>query len=51
MCVLPMLQDLRFSGRLRRYDEVAGLLKQLEYTGDVTFEVKGKNVVIRDSQK
>ena len=47
----PLLENLRFSGRLRRYEDVSGLFEQLEYTGDVAFEVKGKNIVIRDVQK
>ena len=47
----PALQNLQFSGKLRRYDKVADLFKQLEYTGDVLFDVKGKNVMIRNSQK
>ncbi len=47
----PLLENLRFSGRLRRYEDVSGLFEQLEYTGDVAFDVKGKNIVIRDVQK
>lgn len=47
----PALQNLQFSGKLRRYDKVADLFKQLEYTGDVLFDVKGKNVMIRNSRK
>ena len=47
----PALQNLQFSGKLRRYEKVEDLFKQLEYTGDVLFDVKGKNVMIRNSQK
>ena len=47
----PLLENLRFSGRLRRYEDVSELFKQLEYTGDVEFDVKGNNIVIRDVQK
>ena len=47
----PLLENLRFSGRLRRYEDVSKLFEQLEYTGDVAFDVKGKNIVIRDVQK
>ena len=47
----PLLENLRFSGRLRRYEDVSELFGQLEYTGDVAFDVKGKNIVIRDVQK
>lgn len=47
----PLLENLRFSGRLRRYEDVSELFEQLEYTGDVAFDVKGKNIVIRDVQK
>ncbi len=41
------LADLRFSGRLKRYEDVAPLFKMLEYTGDVRFTLKDGTVVIR----
>ena len=33
----PALKDLKFSGRLKRYEEVDLLFERLEYTKDVTF--------------
>ena len=34
-------------GRLQRYETVADLVKMLEYTGDVVFEVKNDRILVR----
>ena len=38
---------LKLSGRLQRYETVADLVKMLEYTGDVVFEVKNDRILVR----
>ena len=43
----PELKRLKFSGRLQRYETVADLVKMLEYTGDVVFEVKNDRILVR----
>ena len=43
----PALKDLKFSGRLKRYEEVDLLFERLEYTKDVTFTNEDGCYVIR----
>ena len=47
----PELKRLKFSGRLQRYETVADLVKMLEYTGDVVFEVKNDRILVRKREK
>ena len=37
---------LRFSGRLRRYDDISNLLTMIKLTNDVNFEIKGKTIIV-----
>lgn len=41
------VKNLRFGGRLQRYDDVDRLLRQLEYTQDVHFELKGNKLIVK----
>lgn len=37
---------IRFSGRLKRYDDISNLLTMIKLTNDVNFEVKGKTIIV-----
>lgn len=39
---------LRFSGRLKRYENITNLLTMIKLTNDVNFEIKGKTIVIKN---
>ena len=41
------VKSLEFTGRLRRYDRVEGLLRKFEQMNLVEFELNGRNVMIR----
>ena len=43
----PSLRNLKFSGRLKRYEDVRLLFERLEYTKDVTFTYENGSYVIR----
>ena len=43
----PELGELRFSGRLKRYDDVKSLFNTLEYTRDIKFVVMDDHVIIQ----
>lgn len=38
--------DLTFSGKISRSREISGILKMLEYTGDVHFKLEGRKVIV-----
>lgn len=40
--------QLRFSGRLKRYEDITNLLTIIKLTNDVDFEIKGKTIVIKN---
>lgn len=40
--------QLRFSGRLKRYEDITNLLTMIKLTNDVNFEIKGKTIVIKN---
>ena len=45
----PELKELKFSGRLKRYDDLHSLFKMLEYTRDIKFII-GKDKIIIQSK-
>lgn len=38
---------LRFSGRLKRYENISNLLTMIKLTNDVNFEIKEKTIIVR----
>lgn len=40
-------QDARYGGKVSRYADVASVLKRLELTGTVHFEIKGRRIIVR----
>lgn len=40
--------QLRFSGRLKRYEDITNLLTIIKLTNDVNFEMKGKTIIINN---
>lgn len=40
------VRDLRFSGRLRRYENIDNLLELIKLTNDVDFEIEGKTITV-----
>jgi ferric-dicitrate binding protein FerR (iron transport regulator) len=38
--------DLTFSGKISRSRDISGILKMLEYTGDVHFRLEGRRVIV-----
>lgn len=38
--------DLTFSGKISRSRDISGILKMLEYTGDVHFKLEGRKVIV-----
>ena len=45
------LKKLRFSGQLKKYAEVSKILEFIELGGDVTFDIDGKNILIKAKPK
>ena len=43
----PSLQDVTFTGRMRRYDDFSRVVEILELTGNVRFEINGTAIFIR----
>lgn len=43
----PEVKDIKFSGRLKRYDDLRPLFKMLEYTRDIRFIVGDDKIVIQ----
>ena len=43
----PELKNLRFSGRLKRYDSAEELFEMLDYVHRVTFSIENGRIVIR----
>ena len=43
----PELKELKFSGRLKRYDDLHSLFKMLEYTRDIKFIIEKDRIIIQ----
>lgn len=43
----PELKELKFSGRLKRYDDFHSLFKMLEYTRDIKFIIRKDKIIIQ----
>lgn len=43
----PELRGMKFSGRLKRYDNLEPLFRMLEYTQDLRFSIQNDKIVIR----
>ena len=43
----PMTKRLRFTGKLRRFEDVRHLLSKFEETGDVTFVIQGNRIKVK----
>lgn len=41
------LKDMEFGGRLKRYEDITYLLKKMEETRDVKFEINGNTIIIK----
>ena len=47
----PALRDITYTGSLKRYGTINSLLDALELTGDLTYKINGRNVLIYDKTK
>lgn len=47
----PALRDIAYSGSLKRYGTINSFLDALELTGDLTYKISGRNVLIYDGIK
>lgn len=47
----PNLRDITYSGSLKRYGTINSFLDALELTGDLTYKISGRNVLIYDGIK
>ena len=45
---LPHLRDITYSGSLKRYGTINSFLDALELTGDLTYKISGRNILIYD---
>ena len=46
----PMTKRLRFTGKLRRFEDVRHLLSKFEETGDVTFVIQGNRIKVKSTR-
>ena len=44
----PNLRDITYSGSLKRYGTINSFLDALELTGDLTYKISGRNILIYD---
>lgn len=44
----PRLRDITYSGSLKRYGTINSFLDALELTGDLTYKISGRNILIYD---
>ena len=44
----PHLRDITYSGSLKRYGTINSFLDALELTGDLTYKISGRNILIYD---
>lgn len=44
----PNLRDIAYSGSLKRYGTINSFLDALELTGDLTYKISGRNILIYD---
>lgn len=42
------LKEIKFSGRLKRYDDLRPLFKMLEYTRDIRFIIREDKIIIQE---
>lgn len=47
----PDLRDITYSGSLKRYGTINSFLDALELTGDLTYKISGRNILIYDRMK
>ena len=47
----PHLRDITYSGSLKRYGTINSFLDALELTGDLTYKISGRKVLIYDGMK
>mgnify|MGYP001389273800 FL=1 len=47
----PDLRDITYSGSLKRYGTINSFLDALELTGDLTYKISGRNILIYDGMK
>ena len=47
----PDLRDITYSGSLKRYGTINSFLDALELTGDLTYKISGRKVLIYDGMK
>ena len=47
----PDLRNITYSGSLKRYGTINSLLDALELTGDLTYKISGRNILIYDGMK
>lgn len=45
---VPHLRDITYSGSLKRYGTINSFLDALELTGDLTYKISGRNILIYD---
>lgn len=43
----PKIKEIKFSGRLKRYEDLRSLFKMLEYTRDIRFIIEKNKIIIR----
>lgn len=47
----PALRHITYTGNLKRYNTINSLLDALELTGDLTYKINGRNILIYDKTK
>lgn len=47
----PNLRDITYSGSLKRYGTINSFLDALELTGDLTYKISGRNILIYDREE
>ena len=41
-------KKLRFTGKLKRFEEIQNLLNKFQHTGEVTFTIEGRNIIVKE---
>ena len=47
----PQVAGIRFSGRVKRYEDIYSVLEMIRLTNDVAFEIDGQNVTVSYKEK
>ena len=42
------LKKLRFTGKLKRFEEIQNLLNKFQHTGEVTFVIEGRDIIVKE---